>query len=158
MKVIIPFVSCICSETEFQEALDQGFAEIYVRTGNGILKHQKLSGGRHIRLKVEVKDLPKKVQEALGEEEYGVVGEEINFLPAGKIPRKFYDQIVKFFREVMRVKNAEHEAHCFILWNEKDGYFISVPKQTVSKASVSFVYDEDAIPSGSVVVVDYHSH
>lgn len=155
MEQIIPYVSCICDESEFEEALAQGFAEIYITTKDGILKHQKLSGGRHIRLKLD--KVPERVKKLI--KEPGVkVTEELNFLPAGKIPMKLYNQIVKFFKEVMRVKNADHEAHCFILWNEKDGYHISVPKQSVSKASVSFTYDKDAIPDGSVVVVDIHSH
>ena len=155
METIIPFVSCVCNEAEFSSALESGFSEIYVVTSTGVLKHQKLSGGRHIRLKVE--SVPAKVKEAI--EKYAPpVQEEINFLPGGKIPMRFYNQVVKFFKEVMRVKNADHEAHCFILWSKENGYFISVPKQSVSKASVSFTYDKEAIPDGSVVVVDLHSH
>ena len=48
------------------------------------------------------------------------------------------------------------EAHAWILWEPEKGYYISVPKQTVGKASVSFTYDDEVLPPGAVIVVDIH--
>jgi hypothetical protein len=84
------------------------------------------------------------------------VGGEVNFLPAGKIPYSYFEQIVKFFRDVIELKKAQFEAHAWILWTAERGYFISIPKQTVSAAQVAFSYDD--LPEGAVIVVDIHSH
>jgi hypothetical protein len=84
------------------------------------------------------------------------IGEELNFLPAGKIPYEFFEQIVEFFRQVSKKMKAEFEAHAWILWTRELGYFISVPKQSVSKASVKFTYDDESLPPGSVIVCDIH--
>lgn len=154
MRDIIPHVSCIATQEEFPEVVKGTYAEIYIPIEDGFLKHIKLSGDRFARLKV--KDLPKVpgVEVSLPKP----VTEEINFLPGGKIPYSFFEQIVQFFRKVMELKKSDYEAHAWILWSKERGYFISVPKQTVSKASVSFSYDHDGLPPGSVIVVDLHSH
>jgi hypothetical protein len=154
MQEIVPYISCLCSEDEFPEVVQGNHADIYIKTSEGVLLHKKLVGDRHVRLKV--RHIPKKVAECLGVEEK--ITEELNFLPNGKIPISFLHQIVRFFKEVMKVKASDYEAHAFILWSQERGYFISVPKQSVTKASVTFTYDKDAIPDGSVIVVDIHSH
>lgn len=152
MQELIPYISCLVQPHEFEEALKTTYSEIYVAAQDGYYKHMKLRGGRHIRLKVD--ELPKTSKVA----EVKAIEEELNFLPAGKVPYEYLEQIVHFFKEVMRLKKADYEAHAWILWSKEKGYYISVPKQTVSKAAVQFSYDEDALPSDSIIVVDIHSH
>lgn len=149
---LVPFIACRVQPEDFEDALNSMYSQIYVPTVDGYLKHMKLVGGRHVRIKVD--NLPT----VKGKKAPPVIQESLNFLPAGKIPYEYFDQIVMFFREVVRLKKMEYEAHAWILWSKEKGYFISIPKQTVSKAAVSFAYDEDALPTGSVIVVDLHSH
>jgi hypothetical protein len=151
MQELVPFVSCLCSEGEFNEVVKGSHAEIYVPVKDGYLKHVKLSGGRSVRIKVD--KLPPGVTLA---EPPVIVAEEVNFLPAGKIPYEFFEQIVEFFRQVSKKMKTEIEAHAWILWTQEKGYFISVPKQSVSKTSVLFTYDDDSLPLGSVIVCDIH--
>lgn len=151
---LLPFVACLCREVDFEEALATPYSQIYVKVAGGYLKHMKLQGGRHIRLPVD--KLPGKIKDPFPD--HKAMTEEINFLPAGKIPFEFYNQIVQFFRAVMRLKKSDMEAHAWILWEEEKGYYISIPKQKVGKASVEFTYDEDALPKGAIIVVDIHSH
>jgi hypothetical protein len=153
MQELQPYISCLCSPVEFEEVVKSTYSEIYVAAEKGFIKHVKLSGGRHARLLVS--QLPAGVTVTPPEK---VVEEELNFLPAGKIPKEFLDQIVAFFREVSKRMKAEFEAHAWILWTKELGYFISVPKQSVSKASVHFTYDDTSLPPGSVIVCDIHSH
>lgn len=152
MQELVPYISCLVNAHEFEEAIKSNYSEIYVAAADGYYKHMKLRGGRHIRLKVDSLPKSSKIPESTE------VEEELNFLPAGKVPYEYFEQIVHFFKEVMRLKKADYEAHAWILWSKDKGYYISVPKQTVSKASVMFSYDEDALPADSIVVVDIHSH
>lgn len=152
MRELLPHVSCICNPDEFQGLLAANtYQEIYIQEGSDILKHVKLTGNRYVRIKVD--KLP-----VLNTLSQVTVAEELNFLPAGKIPYEFFEQIVEFFRQVSKKMKAEFEAHAWVLWSAKKGYFISIPKQTVSKASVSFTYDDESLPPGSVIVADIHSH
>ena len=155
MRELVPFVSCLCGPDEFAEVLAANtHPEIYVQDGPGYLKHVKLTGNRHVRIKVE--KLPAAAAAVLAP--LAKVEEELNFLPAGKIPYEFFEQIVEFFRQVSKKMKSDFEAHAWILWTAEKGYFISVPKQSVSKASVSFTYDDESLPPGSVIVLDIHSH
>lgn len=156
MHVITEHISCVCNEAEFPEAI-KSFSDVYIVTKVGtILRHSKLKGGRHIR--VEVKEIPGLKMEEVKPD----VHEEINFLPNGRIPALFLDELVQFFREVMNIKKAEQEAMAHVLYNEKDkansnrGYRISIPNQIVSKASVR--YETDHIHQGDIIVLDIHSH
>ena len=152
MREIIPFVSCVCNEQEFPEIVKGTYAEIYISLEKGYLKHVKLVGDRFVRIPVD------KLPNIPGEVSAPSVKEELNFLPAGKIPVALFDQIVEFFRQVSKKFETEFEAHAWILWTKELGYFISVPKQSVSKASVLFTYDDESLPPGSVIVCDLHSH
>lgn len=152
MQELVPYISCLVNPHEFSEAISSTYSEIYVAAKDGYYKHMKLRGGRHIRLKVDSLPKTSKITEEVE------IEEELNFLPAGKVPYEYLEQIVHFFKEVMRLKKADYEAHAWILWSKEKGYYISVPKQTVSKAAVQFSYDQDALPSDSIVVVDIHSH
>lgn len=154
MKIIAPFMSCIVNmplsadePSEFDAAVAEGYVEIYVVTPNGIIKHHKLRGtNRFLRLKVD--SIPGTVIPSMRE--------EINFLPAGKIPYQLLQQIEAFFRKVMEVKKDQLEAMIWVLYNEAQGYHLFVPDQTISKASVR--YDWDGVPAGSSIVCDIHSH
>lgn len=149
-----PFISCFVQPANFERAVNSHYSQIFVETASGYLKHMKLSNGRFVRMKVDkLPNVP--IAATLKRVE---IKEELNFLPAGKIPAEFWGQIVEFFRQVMKLKRADYEAHAWILWEPEKGYYISVPKQTVSKASVSFSYDAEALPPGAVIVVDIHSH
>lgn len=152
MKELIPHVCCLCTAEEFEEVIKGTYAEIYVPQGDGYLKHVKLSGGRHARIKVEKLPISATVVDSI------TIVEDLNFLPAGKIPYEYFEQIVEFFRQVSKKMKSEFEAHAWILWTKEKGYFISVPKQVVGKASVSFTYDNDSLPPGSIIVADWHSH
>jgi hypothetical protein len=154
MKVLVEHVNCLCDPEELPEVLKGVFSEIYIPVlGGGFLKHVKLSGGRHVRIKVDA--LPAAAVKAI---ETVSVAEELNFLPAGKIPYAFFEQIVEFFRQVSKKMKSEFEAHAWILWTKEQGYFISVPKQSVNKAFIKFTYDDESLPPGSVIVCDIHSH
>lgn len=150
---IIPFLSCYAEPEHFEEATKSFYSEIYTSTPDGnFLKHVKLSHGRHVRLKVSA--LPKGANVDIKSPQ--PIQEELNFLPGGKIPYTYFEQIVAFFRKVMEVKKADFEAHSYIMWSVKDKhYYIHIPKQIVSKASVQFTYD---MPEGDVIVCDIHSH
>lgn len=153
MQELLPHVSCMCQADELEEVLKSTYAEVYVPTADGkFMKHVKLPHNRHVRLKVSSLPLGANYTPT------SQLDEEVNFLPAGKIPYLMFEQIVELFRQVMKKMKQDFEAHAWILWSSEKGYFISVPKQTVSKASVSFDYDDTSLPPGSVIVVDLHSH
>lgn len=147
MHILAEYISCVVLPTELQTAIDAGYNEIYVMTSGGILKHHKLRGSnRHVRLKVD--SIPGYTEQS--------IQQEINFLPAGRIPVNLFDQIVAFFKQVMAVKKAELEAMAWICHNEELGYHIIIPDQRVSKASAS--YDWSSLPVGTSIVCDIHSH
>lgn len=158
LHVLAPHISCVVTEESFDEAL-KVYSEVYIICKGGkILRHVKLSGGRHIR--VEVKEIPGLKEEL--KELTPEIAEEVNFLPNGKIPFTLLEEIVQFFKEVMTIKKAEQEAMAHILYNQKDaetpnkGYRIAIPNQVVSKASVK--YESDHIKPGDIIVLDIHSH
>ena len=150
MKIIAPHIACICFEDEFESVVNS-YSTIYIITSDGFLKHQNLVGGRSVRLSI-----PKIPDEYL--KPVTKIEQELDFLPEGKIPVSILNQITKFFQEVIKVKKSDYEAHCFVLWTKEKGYHVSVPKQTVSKAAVSFSYDTTTLPLGSIIVLDMHSH
>jgi PRTRC genetic system protein A len=151
MDIISQFISCVVTPNELQTAVDAGYTEIYVLTGekeNPIIKHHKLRGqNRYIRLAVT--SLPTNYKSEK-------IVQEVNFLPAGKIPVELFDQVVAFFKQVMEVKKSELEAMIWICWDQENGYHLIVPDQRVSKASAS--YDWASLPAGKTIVADIHSH
>lgn len=156
-KVLAPYVACLVTPDQLQEAIDANYGEIYIMANGTLYRQMNLVGGRHVRLKID--SLPAKYRDVVKDFQVpAIIKDELNFLPDGKIPFAYWHQIVEFFRQVMKMKKADYEAHAWILWEKEKGYYISVPKQTVSKASVSFTYDNEALPPGAVIVVDIHSH
>jgi len=147
IQTLLPYVSCVCSADEIEEAKAQEFKEIYVITSKGTFKHHVLRGtNRFIRLKVD--SIP-----GYKEPE---IKEAFSFLPAGKIPYTLFEQIEAFFRKVTKLKGSQLEAMIFILWTAELGYHLWVPNQSVAAASVTF--DPSTLPAGSIIVVDVHSH
>lgn len=146
MDIITPHISCVVAESELQEALDQKYGEIYVLSGNGIFKHMRLKGNRHVRFKVDAIPNYK-----------SALTEEMNFLPAGKIPYAMFEQLIDFFKSVMQVKKLDLEAMAHILWSPEEGYHIAVPNQTIGKASVNYDWEGYMKPN-DIIVLDIHSH
>lgn len=155
MHILAPHISCVVNmplsegePNEFDLALSQGFLEIYAITSEGIVKHHKLRGeNRYVRVKVD----------RIPGYEPPRLPQAINFLPAGKIPKALFDQIVSFFYAVMK-KNGEKalEAMAWICYNAEHGYHIVIPDQSISAASVR--YDWNSLPAGTSIIVDIHSH
>lgn len=154
MHILAPHISCVVHSplslegpSELDQALEAGYNEIYVVGSKGIVKHHKLRGpNRYVRIPVD----------KIPNFEIPVCEPEIRFLPDGKIPYSFYEQILSFFQQVIKLKGVALEAQVHILWNAEQGYHIGVPPQQVSGASVS--YDWSYIPSGTSIIVDIHSH
>lgn len=158
MKIIAPFISCLINSgfetdevNELNNALAQGYSQIYIQTPKGLFKHHVLRPGkdglqRHVR--VPVTEIPGvKIKE---------IKPEIRFLPDGRIPIRLLDQVKAFFKEVIRAKGTAVEAMIWILWNQERGYYLHVPNQVVSKASAR--YDWTNFPAESSIIVDIHSH
>lgn len=155
MHIIAPHFSCIVQapvlkseNSEFDQAVAQGYVEIYVVGQKGITKYHKLRGeNRFVTVKVD--KIPG-VELAEPEETFRY------FLPAGRIPRRILDQIEFFFRKVMEVHKNDLEAMIWVLYSPQQGYYLHVPDQRISKAAVSYNWHD--VPSGSSIVVDCHSH
>lgn len=88
--------------------------------------------------------------------------EEVFFeLTYGPIPNGILEQIVAFFREVMK---RHHDAEAFIqvYWDKtEEKYVVHVPKQRINKASVVYDATENLNakdPSRYVFVYECHSH
>lgn len=146
IRELAPHISCVCTEESLPEALER-YSEVYIITVSGIFKHIKLRyGNRFIRARVtEVPGLKSEITE------------DLQFLPVEeKIPFKLFQTIVAFFLKVMEVKKSDVEAHIHVLWNPTLGYYLAVPNQRVSKASVS--YDYEHIGKDDIIVADFHSH
>jgi PRTRC genetic system protein A len=147
MQIISNHISCIVLPGELEEAITAGYSEIYAMTSKGIVKHHRLRGqGRFVRVKVDT--IPNYKEP--------VIEQEVQFLPAGKIPIELFDQVVSFFKQVMEVKKSELEAMIWVCWDAENGYHLIVPEQRVSKASAS--YDWSSLPAGKTIVCDIHSH
>lgn len=153
-NVILPFFSCVVySDDALKAAIAENYCEIYIFSKNGLYRRTQLTHGRSVT--VPCPALPAGTPTVkLPDTKQDVSG----FFPAGKIPKKFLDQIVAFFREVMKENNGVNlEAQAFVIWNPEFGYHIRVPEQTVSGASVSYKW-ENFVGPNDVVVLDVHSH
>ena len=155
MKIIAPYMSCVVPApigevkgSELDQAIEQGYGEIFVVGDTGIIKYHKLRGkDRYVTLKVD---------KVPGVDLHPLKENLSAFLPAGKVPNRLLQQIESFFRQVMAAHSKALEAMIWVLYNEERGYHLFVPDQTVGGASVQ--YDWKAVPSGSTIVVDLHSH
>lgn len=79
----------------------------------------------------------------------------------GRIPTTILDQIVAFFRGVMK-KHSNSEAFCQVYWDKtEDKYIVHVPVQQVSGAAVRYDKTKDldkTNPERYVFVYECHSH
>lgn len=82
-------------------------------------------------------------------------------LAYGKIPNSILQQIVAFFREIMKRYN-DAEAFVQVYWDkEENKYVCHVPKQKISKGSVKYDASENLSvvnPERYVFVYECHSH
>lgn len=159
MREICPQLSCECTEEEFKNGEADAYQTAYVLGSDGKLwKRAKLQGKPENHFMFEVNEIPGRAKTS------SELKTSLSFLPAGKVPFILFQQIEAFFKKVMvdlgQTNVSNHatmlEAMAHILWNEEKGYFISIPTQKVSAASVS--YENDNIEPGDMVVVDIHSH
>jgi len=151
MHILQPYFRVVvASKADFEKAQQENYPEIFMITTDGIYKHHRLgANGSERYVCAKVPAIP-------GYEMMIPPKQETKFLPDGKVPGELFEQIVSLYREVMRVNNGRNlEAMAWILWTKEQGYFIHVPKQQVSGASVNYDWD---IPEGSTVIVDTHSH
>lgn len=94
--------------------------------------------------------------------------ERRTLVPGGvRVPMKLLYDIENFFKAFMakhvnptggyRAGHGDYEAMALILYNlDTQEFRVSIPNQTVSKASVSYTIDDKA--DNEIVVVDIHSH
>lgn len=175
MMEIKPFVEALVTEEEFLTGQFNNYMFLNILGTNGDLyRFNSLSANRHLLRKVA--STPMKMGTAVTK-----LRESKQFLPNGqKIPMEMLDQIVAFFKAVMRGNNlgasasavgtetvtprvstpsynGDYEAMIHVVWNKNDGaYRLAVPRQRVSKGSVS--YDRDHLLEGDEIILDIHSH
>ena len=175
MMEIKPFVEALVTEEEFLTGQFNNYMFLNILGTNGDLyRFNSLSANRHLLRKVA--STPMKMGAAVTK-----LRESKQFLPNGqKIPMEMLDQIVAFFKAVMRGNNlgasasavgtetvtprvstpsynGDYEAMIHVVWNKNDGaYRLAVPRQRVSKGSVS--YDRDHLLEGDEIILDIHSH
>lgn len=159
MKVLTPYLSAVVSKKEFDEGVGQEYTKLYIvdENFNYYLRTKLAAGGECIHV---VAELPKPKKP-----EPGQLEEKVNFLPGGKVPQKFLNQIASFFKSVMDINfggtqggvGDQSEAMAHILWDMKEkAYEIGIPKQKVSKGSVEYSFDY--LSKDKIIIVDIHSH
>jgi PRTRC genetic system protein A len=150
MHVLQPYLRvAVATEEDFEKAKAEGYSEIFRITAEGVFKYHKIASDHSRYISIKVSAIP-------GLELAKAPKEETSFLPAGKVPRHLFDEIVALYRQVMSRNNGRNlEAMAWIIWNKDAGYHIHVPQQKVSGASVEYEWD---VPSGNIVIVDTHSH
>lgn len=181
MKTINP-ITVLCTENEYVNGDMHGTISLFnfqfILKANGkILKRVKTATQKWISIEVDKIPGVACPFTELGIEKGSIIPgevlrENIDFLPAGKIPMVMLHQIVAFFRSVMTYKMGDvvktssfasqssfshnYEAMIFIIYNPATGYRLGVPTQRVSAASVSYDHDCYDQAAGDVVVVDIH--
>lgn len=82
-------------------------------------------------------------------------------LAYGQIPNSILEQIIGFFREIMKRHN-DAEAFIQVYWDKQDNqYIVNIPKQRISKASVNYDATENLNlkdPARYVFAYECHSH
>lgn len=75
-----------------------------------------------------------------------------------KIPTGLLQQVIVLYRNIS--KTIKSEVYCAIVWNKiKKDFFIHVPKQEVSAATINYTNTPEIYSSPDLVVVmDIHSH
>lgn len=159
MKILAPFLSVVLEPSDttvngvspLDQALSEGYSQIFIQTAEGYFKYHSLQPG--INGKRRFVCLPVKEIPGIA---FPKVVPSVEFLPDGKIPIELLDEIKEFFSQVITKKGRNLEAMIWILWNPELGYHLHVPNQTVGGASAT--YDWASLPKDSSIVVDIHSH
>jgi PRTRC genetic system protein A len=124
----------------------------WLLTGKGSWLIQKNSTG-YYGVKKDAKGIP-----TLPKAEYPEAFFELAF---GKLPNTILEQIVAFFREIMKRHN-DAEAFIQVYWDRQESrYVVHVPKQRISKAAVNYDALENLNNKDSaryVFVYECHSH
>lgn len=151
LQVLVPYFSCIAyTEDAVKQAAAEGYCETYIVSTSGLYRRTGLTHGRSVT--VPCTALP------TGTKLPACTQDVSKFFPAGKIPKRFLDEIVEFFKAVMVENKGQNlEAMAFVIWNPTLGYHIRIPEQTVSGAAVSYNW-VGFMGEGDVIVLDCHSH
>lgn len=164
MYIVREYLVAIVSMKEFNEGVGATYPDLYIIDDHqNYYKRVKLAAGGEAILQVKELPTPKVAPAKLLEE-------KVSFLPGGKIPQIYINQIASFFKSVMDVNfgggktgaGDESEAMAHILWSKsKQQYSINIPKQEVSKGSVKYDFDYLKLEDGSlnrdlVIIVDVH--
>lgn len=156
---LVPFMSALLTEDAFFAGGDVlQNPEVYVLGNDGALyQFHQFSMGRSAMTKISDtpirtnggKSLLKPYMKPLVEDK--------------KIPLEMLNDIVEFFRQVMKMTTSsgfghgDYEAMAHIVWNKtKKEYRVAIPKQKVAKASVT--YNWDHVAADEEVILDIHSH
>lgn len=154
---VVPFMSVVLTESAFLLGGDPlQNPEVRVLGNDGTLyQYYSFSQGRSSLVKIAdtgIKTGPTLLKPYLNPLAHGK-----------KIPVQMIDDILEFFRRVMRMVktggtgHGEYEAMAHIVWNPTtESYRVAIPKQTVSKSRVS--YDWSHVQPGEEVILDIHSH
>lgn len=156
---LVPFMSALVTEDAFFAGGDVlQNPEVYVLGNDGALyQFHQFSLGRSAMTKIS--DTPIRTnggKSLLKPYMKPLVGDK-------KIPLEMLNDIVEFFRQVMKMTTSsgfghgDYEAMAHIVWNKtKEEYRVAIPKQKVAKASVT--YNWDHVAADEEVILDIHSH
>lgn len=154
---IVPFIKALITEEAYLAGGDVlQNPEVYVLGNDGrIYQYYHFSLGRSAMVEIA------KTPIVSGKT---VLKPFLNPLPEGKkIPLQMLDDIVEFFKRVMKMTgvngngHGEYEAMAHIVWNKTTkSYRVAIPQQKVAKASVSYTWDH--VKDDEEVVLDIHSH
>ena len=154
---LVPFLKALITEDAFIVGGDVlQNPELYVLGNDGTLyQYYQFSLGRSAM--VEIAKTPIR-SGATSIKPY------VNALVDGKkIPVQMLDDIVEFFKRVMKMTgtngtgHGEYEAMAHIVWNKTTkSYRVAIPKQKVAKATVTYTWDH--VKEDEEVILDIHSH
>jgi hypothetical protein len=161
MDILLPGLRASVTHLEYASGVGSEYQELFITTVEGkVLKRISLPHNRKMILPVDKVPVAKK--DNLPE----VVADFAGFFPGGrKIPVKYLDQIIQFFKAFMKMNPGaasqyavqhSYEAMAHIVWSPDTGYRVAIPTQIVSGAHVS--YEWDHLAPNEVVLVDIHSH
>lgn len=161
MEILLPGLRASVTHLEYASGVGSEYQELFVTTVEGkVLKRISLPYNRKMIVPVD------KVPVAKKDNLPDVVPDFAGFFPGGKkVPMKYLEQIVQFFKAFMKMNPGStatyasqhsYEAMAHIVWNPDTGYRVAIPTQVVSGAHVS--YEWDHLEPNDVVLVDIHSH
>ncbi len=154
-----PFMSTLITEAAFFAGGDVlQNPEVYILANDGVIyQYHQFSLGRSAMMEVAKTPIRTEGGKSLLKPYLKpLVGDR-------KIPVQFLEDIVEFFKQVMKMTgtsgtgHGNYEAMAHIVWNRTtESYRVAIPKQKVSKAAVT--YDWDHVKADEEVILDIHSH